>query len=63
MLHMKSFMAKVLHVSNFEWQNKIYKANAKFDPGLLVNILFLHTLNKYFLSEHKNGLALVVFFR
>ena len=28
-------MAKVLHVSNFESQNKIYKANAKFDPDFL----------------------------
>ena len=29
-------MAKVLHVNYFESHNKIYQANAKFDPGIFL---------------------------
>ena len=38
---MSPFRVKVLHVNNFESQTKIYKANAKFDPGLLTKFFFM----------------------
>ena len=52
MLPIKScnyFMAKVLHVNNFESQNKIYWANAKFDSGLFLkwSPSFLKDFNKH----------------
>ena len=53
-------MAKVLHVNNFESQNKIYQANAKFDPGLFSKSFIFSTVFRLYGRIQGDSIELLI---